>query len=284
MPSQLTSILSLPANTQGRDFVVGDLRGAFDLLENALATVFFNPQTDRLFSVGNVVGKHADSIKCIDFFNLPYVYAVLGNNEANLIQLYNLIGTETPNYLIRGEHIYKKGLNWWLDISHELKLTLISTLKSLPIVIETETLAGLKVGVIHAEVPLGMDWSNFKAQIIKNDPQTMFSAIQSNVRMTSSERTPVAGIDRIFAGHATIRPEHEEGLPILGNIILTDTGANLHLVHQCGGLSIIEMDSLNSIMVETLKHSRHRRADEPSALEIPDVFKILGESNNSAFE
>jgi len=285
MSTQLTATLSLPVNTKGRDFVVGDLRGAFDLLEHALAAVFFNPQTDRLFSVGNVVGKEPDSENCIDFFSRPYVHAVLGYNEANLINLYNLVGTDTPNYLIRGEHIYKKGLNWWLDISPELKLAIINTLKTLPIVIETETLSGLSIGVVHGEVPIGMDWSTFKTQTSAQDHQTLIKAVEGDERIKSNDRTPVAGIDRIFAGHTIVQPEVDEGLPIYGNIIMTDTGAALNLKPQCGGLSIIDMDSLNSIMIETHKFSKERKAGDPAKLDIPDVLKILDEPDDySAFE
>jgi len=275
MTSQITTTLSLPANTEGRDFVIGDLRGAFDLLEHALAAVFFNPDTDRLFSVGNVVGKQSDSANCIDFFNRPYVHAVLGDNEASLINLYNQIGTATPNYLIRGEQLYKKGLNWWLEISAELKQAIISSLKTLPVLIETETLSGLKVGVIHGEVPMDMDWQTFRTQIEAHDQQTLATVMQGGDRVKFNNRTAVAGIDRVFAGHSIVLPEDEEGLPIYGNIIMTDTGAALTLKPQCGGLSIIDMDSLNSIMIESHKYSKERKTGDPAQLDIPDFFKIL---------
>ena len=280
MINQLTSILSLSVNTKGRDFVVGDLRGAFGMLEHALAAVFFDPHTDRLFSVGNVIGKEPDSAKCIDFFNRPYVYAVLGHNEANLINLYNLIGTDTPNYLIRGEHIYKKGLNWWLDISLELKLTIISILKTLPIIIETESLSGQKVGIIHGEVPMGMDWSTFKTQIATQDNQTLTSALEGDERIKSNESSPVVGIDCIFAGHSTVYPEYDEGLPIYGNIIMTDTGAALNQNRQCAGLSIIDIDSLNRIMIEAHKFSKTLKAGDPAKLDIPDILKNLNEPDD----
>lgn len=271
------SALSLPANTQGRDFVVGDCRGAFNLLNHALAAVFFNPDTDRLFSVGNVVGKEADSANCLDFFNRPYVYAVLGDNEASLINLYNNIGTSTPNYLIRGEQLYKKGLNWWLDISPELKIAIIDTLKTLPLIIETETLSGLKVGVIHAEVPIGIHWDTFKANIAAQDQQTLTWVLKGDERTKQENSVPVEGIDRIFAGHSTVKPEEEEGLPIYGNIIMTDTGAALTLKPQCGGLSIVDIDSLNSIMIESYKTSKAHQEGDPTKLDIPDVLNILNE-------
>ncbi|MEQ1620717.1 MAG: hypothetical protein ABL919_04875 [Methylococcales bacterium] len=279
MADQLSTILALPVNTQGRDFVVGDLRGAFDLLEEALSAVFFNPLTDRLFSVGNVFSKQTVAEKCIDFFNRPYVHAVLGSNEANLLQLFELIGTATPNYLIRGEHIYKKGLHWWLDIGHDLKLTIINTLKTLPTAIETETLAGLKVGIIHAEVPPGLDWDAFKLQLAKNNPVINYSALFGIERIKSSERSPVTGIDRIFAGHTTFQPEDEEGLAIFGNIIMTDTGVNLNLGKKRGGLSLIEVDSLNSIMIESINVGKTRKPNDFEILEIPDVFNILDETD-----
>ncbi len=44
-------IKKLPRNRAGRDWVVGDLHGCFELLRRLMKTIGFNPQTDRLISV-----------------------------------------------------------------------------------------------------------------------------------------------------------------------------------------------------------------------------------------
>ena len=48
-------------NTHGRDFVVGDIHGCFDLLQQALDEAAFNPDRDRLFSVGDLIDRGPQS-------------------------------------------------------------------------------------------------------------------------------------------------------------------------------------------------------------------------------
>ncbi|MDR3492263.1 MAG: hypothetical protein P4M12_09525 [Gammaproteobacteria bacterium] len=53
----------LPENTKGRDLYVGDVQGSYSVFKKILARL--QPE-DRLFIVGNLVGKDAESIKVID--------------------------------------------------------------------------------------------------------------------------------------------------------------------------------------------------------------------------
>jgi serine/threonine protein phosphatase 1 len=57
-------IKKLPANTQGTDYVVGDLHGCFKLLERLLADVQFDKANDRLFSVGDLADRGPDCVLC----------------------------------------------------------------------------------------------------------------------------------------------------------------------------------------------------------------------------
>lgn len=45
------------ANILGRDFVVGDIHGEFSKLSKLLSSVEFNENSDRLFSVGDLVDR-----------------------------------------------------------------------------------------------------------------------------------------------------------------------------------------------------------------------------------
>lgn len=56
-------VLRLPENTRGRDFVVGDIHGAFDKVEAAMAKVGFDVERDRLLSVGDLVDRGAESAR-----------------------------------------------------------------------------------------------------------------------------------------------------------------------------------------------------------------------------
>ena len=55
----------IPKNIKGRDFVVGDIHGHYDLLKTELKTVGFDKQKDRLFSVGDIIDRGPKSEECL---------------------------------------------------------------------------------------------------------------------------------------------------------------------------------------------------------------------------
>ncbi len=74
-------IVRLPANRTGRDFVLGDLHGTTDLLRALMEQVAFDPDTDRLFSAGDLVDRGEDSPGGLALLLEPWVHAVIGNHE-----------------------------------------------------------------------------------------------------------------------------------------------------------------------------------------------------------
>jgi serine/threonine protein phosphatase 1 len=78
-------IKKLPENRIGRDFVVGDLHGCRELLDQLLEQAHFDPAADRLFSVGDLVDRDPDSMGCLRLLREPWFHAVLGNHEAMLL-------------------------------------------------------------------------------------------------------------------------------------------------------------------------------------------------------
>lgn len=71
----------LATNTEGRDFVLGDLHGCFDELHALLKAVEFNPSLDRLISVGDLIDRGPLNMECIDLVYKPFFFAVKGNHE-----------------------------------------------------------------------------------------------------------------------------------------------------------------------------------------------------------
>ncbi|MFT5808778.1 MAG: serine/threonine protein phosphatase 1 [Moritella dasanensis] len=72
-------------NHKGQDFFVGDIHGEYDLLLATLAQCQFNFECDRLFSVGDIVDRGPDSMKCVELLQKPWFYAVRGNHEEMLL-------------------------------------------------------------------------------------------------------------------------------------------------------------------------------------------------------
>ncbi|MCC5859470.1 MAG: metallophosphoesterase [Ectothiorhodospiraceae bacterium] len=84
MSTSKPTIRHLPANTQGRDFVVGDLHGCRRELDQALDAVRFDRAIDRLFSVGDLVDRGPDSVACLKLLDEPWFHPIQGNHEAML--------------------------------------------------------------------------------------------------------------------------------------------------------------------------------------------------------
>jgi serine/threonine protein phosphatase 1 len=91
----LSLVRALSANHAGRDFVVGDLHGCFDLLDRLLEAVRFDAGCDRLFSVGGLVDYGPDSLRSLEFLGAPWFYAVQGVHERMLQEFFE-------SYLVSG--------------------------------------------------------------------------------------------------------------------------------------------------------------------------------------
>ncbi len=89
-------IQQLPANSSGHDYVIGDLHGCYDLLERLMDYVAFDKTRDRLFSVGDLIDRGPDSMRCLALLEEPWFYAVKGNHEQMMLDFF-------MPYLINGQ-------------------------------------------------------------------------------------------------------------------------------------------------------------------------------------
>ncbi len=109
------------ANTEGRDFIIGDLHGCLTLLTSALDNMTFNPDKDRLFSVGDLVDRGPDNEACLDLLNEPWFFSVMGNHDAMLLSAifeYTNRKITKPNEQARQDiyanaFAYNGGMNWF---------------------------------------------------------------------------------------------------------------------------------------------------------------------------
>ena len=72
----------IPKNIKGRDFVVGDIHGHYDLLKTELKTVGFDKQKDRLFSVGDIIDRGPKSEECLTLLDQPWFFMVLDDPDS----------------------------------------------------------------------------------------------------------------------------------------------------------------------------------------------------------
>jgi serine/threonine protein phosphatase 1 len=206
-----------PRNTAGRDFIVGDIHGAFDLVWAGMQRVQFDPSKDRLFCVGDLVDRGPQSARAWRFLQLPYVHAVRGNHEQNLLDLCaeGELDEDTLGLVLR-----RYGAQWWLDVASADRKALLAAFSALPIVMEIETSRGT-VGVVHGDVPADMDWGAFKAEIQAGNEDVVRVALQGRDRINRASESGVRGVGRVYVGHT---PQWQ-GARRFGNVYAIDTGA-----------------------------------------------------------
>ncbi len=74
----------------GRRLIVGDIHACINKLEQALERANFCPESDTLYSVGDLCDRGFDPVKTLDFvYSLPNFKPVLGNHDLWLLQHYH---------------------------------------------------------------------------------------------------------------------------------------------------------------------------------------------------
>jgi len=201
------------SNGAGRDFVVGDIHGMFAHLEALMRAVSFRQDTDRLFSVGDLVDRGPDSRDALEWLAYPWFHACRGNHEQFAID------SDDPEQ--REVWIRQNGGEWWLDLNDEQQDQFRRGFLHMPLAMEVETATGL-VGIVHADVPPMLTWERFMSLLEAGNNDATFYAMWSRNRILGKMSTPaVQGcVDRVYCGHTPTRQT-----VTLDNVHYIDTGA-----------------------------------------------------------
>lgn len=131
-----------------RIFVVGDIHGCLNKLNEKLLSVDFDESKDLLISVGNLIDRGSQNVECLDMITQPWFRAVRGNHEQMAIDA--LAG----KYGMTDCWVANGGM-WFFCLDPDQKLLATSLIKKaadLPLVIEIETDRG-KYVIAHADYP-----------------------------------------------------------------------------------------------------------------------------------
>lgn len=200
-----SKILRLPANHFGRDFVVGDIHFKTIDLHRGLHALGFDKAKDRVIAVGDVIDRGPGVLDGLKLLGEPWFFSVQGNHEQMLIAAYR----ENPS-----ARYASHGAGWWLTIADESKSMIIDKLSSLPLAIEIETENGI-VGVVHADVPAGVTWPTFLAELDNQAFEDV--ALWGRERIKKHYRDGVPDAWRVCTGHTWVpRPLR------LGNVVALD--------------------------------------------------------------
>lgn len=202
-------------NTIGTDYVVGDIHGCYATYMAAFDKLNFNPETDRMFSVGDLVDRGAHSLSCVDLLKLPYFHAVRGNHEQMPIDYLDNSDFAHRHY---AQTYSANGGDWFLDLHHDLQKVIADKFRELPIVITVGDVA-----IVHAD-PVYPNFNKFLDAL--NGPETHAEYIQERaiwgrVYVYAEPGTVIEDCDRMFLGHTP----QVSGPKIVGNMHFIDTGS-----------------------------------------------------------
>ncbi|WP_321905152.1 metallophosphoesterase [Paraburkholderia tropica] len=221
-------------NIVGRDFATGDIHGCFKKLRTELENIGFDPERDRLFSVGDLVDCGPDSDLALEFLEKHWFHAVRGNHEDLAIQYAG--GDMIPSYYV------ENGGAWNVSNPRDLQVKFADAFACLPIAIEVETDNGL-IGIVHADCPFPT-WRDFTVSL--DDPNVsgkmrdaMFeAAMWSRERIQIEDHTGIPDVRAVIVGHTPLKR------PVaLGNVYHIDTGA----VFRNGYFTFINLATLETL-------------------------------------
>ena len=218
-------------NSRGREFVVGDIHGSFSALERLLQRIDFDPEADRVFSVGDLIDRGAESHRVIEFLNHSWFHSIMGNHERMLLD------SEYNAAVLENWTRYNGGA-WWKRVPEHIRPRIRNVLAQLPLAFEVSTANG-HIGIVHADIPTGIPWHQF-IRSLESDPDMEEYALWSRNRYKHfkmmGRTVAVDGIDLVVFGHTPVsKPLHT------ANFYYIDTGAALLDDKALGTLTLLQI-------------------------------------------
>lgn len=245
-------------NTLGRDFVLGDIHGAFDMVLKGMKDVEFNHKVDRIFSVGDLIDRGPGSHRALEFLEKSYVFAARGNHDDEFSKL-SLEDMRTLG------SINWEGMKWISSVSDEKLLAIREKFASLPIAIQVQTSRGT-VGILHGDVEHGLSWQQFVEALQRGDKAVIRTALWGRDRVMSKNDSGINGIDRVFVGHSV----QFDGPKRLGNVYAIDTGMTFREIEgNRGALTMVNMNCKTAAIGKILDQN--------------DTSHTVAEAGNGAF-
>jgi serine/threonine protein phosphatase 1 len=227
-PSPLAQHFSL--NTRGRDLAVGDIHGYFSLLQQALQRVGFDPQCDRLFSVGDLTDRGPECRQALAWLSQPWFHPVCGNHDDYVCRYESC---DTHNWI-------QNGGGWFQSLTLSERAEFAARYRALPIAIEVETPTG-PVGLLHADCPFP-SWLTLMDKLDAGVAGGQLRAIKnvclwSRRRIDSLDESGVEDLVAMVVGHTPLSAPAR-----LGNVFYIDTGG--WYPQEGGFFTLLDLHSL----------------------------------------
>lgn len=199
---------SFDGNKWRHIWVVSDIHGCYQRLINELKQRSFNPDEDLLISVGDLIDRGPDSVKCLQLTEEKWFRAVRGNHEQMALDA--LENNDFALWTINGGIWFSR-----LTSSKKIKaMELLQACRELPHIIEITCVSGRNV-IAHADYPS----SNY----LRDKPVSLHRVLWNRERLTrllNGEEEGISGADHFWFGHTPLDKRSD-----FHNLHYIDTGA-----------------------------------------------------------
>jgi len=189
-------------------WVVGDIHGCYQILMGAIKQRDFNPYEDLLISVGDVIDRGPDSLKCLQLTEEKWFCAVRGNHEQMALDA--LDNNDFALWTINGGIWFSR-----LDSAQKLEaIALLNACRKLPHIIEITCANGRNV-IAHADYPA--------SDYLTDKPVSLQRLLWNRERLTrllNGEGDGISGADHFWFGHTPLDKRSD-----FYNLHYIDTGA-----------------------------------------------------------
>lgn len=212
-----------------RIIIVGDVHGCLTKLCQALHSVCYDPFTDLLVSVGDLIDRGPENIETLEWFEELIAsragYMVRGNHDEFLVEFAEV----QANFLAKNPSVklpagvsnlwMQNGGGWAANLPSEVIQHHAAWIKEQPFQLEIELDTGDSVGVVHAEI--WEDWEGTKNQLHTNRTQQRVTWGRTKIQQFQQGYSSRAeGIKTLFCGHSVVKNSVQ-----VGNQVYLDTGA-----------------------------------------------------------
>ncbi|MDY1038218.1 protein-serine/threonine phosphatase [Lelliottia sp. CFBP8978] len=189
-------------------WVVGDIHGCYQCLMDELKGRHFNHHEDLLISVGDLIDRGPDSVKCLQLIRQKWFYAVRGNHEQMALDA--LRNNDFALWTMNG------GI-WFSRLTNPQKLEAIALLEAcrqLPHIIEINCINGRNI-IAHADYPSSV--------YLRDKPVSAQRVLWDRARLTdcfAGKGEGISGADHFWFGHTPVDKRYD-----FENLHYIDTGA-----------------------------------------------------------
>lgn len=218
----MSKIQRVTANTEGNDYICGDIHGCWDRLEERLVELQFDKTKDRMFCVGDLCDRGPLSELALEYLAHDWFFSIFGNHEELLCRAADEVANPTGK--VFWERVLIQNGGHWAN--HKMLAEFDVEFRKLPFAIELELANGKTVGLVHAQITTPWDYVAMRLEDLPSDHYQAHGENFLAELLWGRDKienlalpTVVDGIDHVFHGHTIVG-----AITTKGNCSYIDTG------------------------------------------------------------